>query len=145
MWPSPKILRHSRVDEDVTVGNCRNYPLLVANDLMLLATSQQGRQNALDWSSAACIQVGTKINPKQTDVLCISRRPKQCILQVSDNIVFCSRWSLSTLILYGGIHELQRSEQRDWNPNSEPNAVPRELCCSVVKTGAFKVWKAFSF
>ena len=77
--------------------------------------------------------------------LATALRRKQCVLQVSGNIAYCSRWSLSTLTFCGGIHELQKSEQRGWNPNPEANAVPRELCCSVVKTGAFKVRKAFSF
>jgi len=34
---------HSRVDEGVTIGNCRTYPLLFANDLVLLATRRVAR------------------------------------------------------------------------------------------------------
>jgi len=76
---------HNRVDKGVTVGNCITHPLSFANDLVLLATSQQALQNALDRFSAVCIQAGTKISPKMTDVLCLSRCLKQCILHVSGN------------------------------------------------------------
>jgi len=46
----------------------------------------------------------------------------------------------------GGIHELRKSEQKGINSRiTKANVVLRELCCSVVKTGAFKDRKAFSF
>jgi len=38
----------SEVDEGVTVGNCRNKPLLFSGDWVLLASSQQAFQHALD-------------------------------------------------------------------------------------------------
>jgi len=39
---------HSRVNEVVTVGSCRINPLPIAEDLVLLAFSQQGLQQALN-------------------------------------------------------------------------------------------------
>jgi len=48
-------------------------------------SSQQGLQHAFDRFSAACDHAGTKISTKKIEVLCLSRRPKQCILHVSEN------------------------------------------------------------
>jgi len=54
----------SRVDKDVTVGSCRISCLLSANDLVLLAASEEGLQHALDRFSAVCDQPGVKISTK---------------------------------------------------------------------------------
>ena len=75
----------SRVDEDVTAGSYRINRLLVADDLVMLASSQQCLQHALDRFSAACDRAGTKISTKNTEVLCLSTNPRQCMLQVSGN------------------------------------------------------------
>jgi len=48
-------------------------------------SSQQGLQHAFDRFSDACDQAGTKISTKKIEVLCLSRRPKKCIMQVSGN------------------------------------------------------------
>jgi len=48
-------------------------------------SSQQGLQHAFDRFSTACEQAGTKISSKKTEVLILLRRPRQCILQVSEN------------------------------------------------------------
>jgi len=62
---------HRRVDEGVTVGNCRTYHLLFANDLVLLATYQHVLQKALGRFSAAHIQAGTNVSKDaQSSVLC---------------------------------------------------------------------------
>jgi len=45
---------HSRVDEGVAVGSCRINRLLLADNMVLLAFSQQSLQHALDRFSAAC-------------------------------------------------------------------------------------------
>jgi len=60
---------HSRVDESVTVGNCRINRLLFADDLILLASSQQSIQHALDRFCAACDRARMKISTKNTEVL----------------------------------------------------------------------------
>jgi len=76
---------YSRVDEGVTAGSCRINQLHFADDLVLLASSQQCLQHALDRFSAACDRAGMKINTKYTEVLCLSTKPRQCMLQVSGN------------------------------------------------------------
>ena len=48
-------------------------------------SSQQGLQHAFDRFSAACNQAGMKISTKTIEVLCLSRRLRQCILQVNGN------------------------------------------------------------
>jgi len=48
-------------------------------------SSQQGLQLAFNRFSASCDQAGTKISTKKIEVLCLSRRPRQCSLQVSGN------------------------------------------------------------
>jgi len=100
---------HSRVDEGAewTFGKCRIYPLLFASNLVVLATSQQCLQNAVDQFSAACIQAGTKISPKRTDVLSLSGRPKQCTLQVSGNTLQQVKFKyLGTLRWYSRVTEI---------------------------------------
>jgi len=70
---------HSRVEEGVTSVSCRMNRLLFADGLVLLASSQQGLQHALDRFSAACDRAKMKISAKNTEVLC----QKQYMLQVS--------------------------------------------------------------
>ena len=99
---------HSRVDEGVTVGSYRINRLLVADDLVLLASFEQSLQHALDRFSAACDRAGMKINTKNTEVLHLSTNLRHCMLQLSGNtlqqvekfkhlgVVFASngRWSV---------------------------------------------------
>jgi len=110
IWrPMNWIDSHSPVDEGAewTFGKCRICPLLFASDLVLLATSQQCLQNAIDQFSAVCIQAGTKISPERTDVLCLSGRPKQCTLQVSGNTLQQVKFKyLGTLRWYSQVTEL---------------------------------------
>jgi len=47
-------------------------------------SSQQGLQRAFDRFTAECDQAGTKISTKKIEVLCLSRRPRQCILHVNE-------------------------------------------------------------
>ena len=74
---------HSRVDVTVKVGSCRINCLLFADNLVLLASSQQRFQNAHDRFSVACVRVRMKISTKSTEVLCHPTNPRQCMLQVS--------------------------------------------------------------
>jgi len=57
------------VEEGLTAGSCRIKRLLFADDLVLLAPSQQGLQHALNRFSAACGRVGMKNSTKNTEVL----------------------------------------------------------------------------
>ena len=92
---------HSRVDENVTVESFRINRLLFADDLVLLASSEQGPQHVADRFSVMSDQAGMKISTKQTEVLCLSRNPSQCSLQVSSKTLQQAE-KLST---WGGIHE----------------------------------------
>jgi len=103
---------HSWIGKVVAVSNCNIRRLLFANDLVLLASFEQGLQHALHWFSAACDQAGMKISIKKTEVLCLYRNLIQCMLKVSSNTVHCSRWSSSTP--RGGIHEWRKAEQGAW-------------------------------
>ena len=64
---------YSRVDEGVTSVSCRINHLLFADDLVLLASSQQCLQHALDRFSAACDRAGRKIYTKYTEVLSLCK------------------------------------------------------------------------
>jgi len=73
---------HSRVDEGVTVGSCRINRLLLADDLVLLASSQQF--SAGTRSVFCCVRPSRNENQhKNTEVLCLSTHPRQCMRQVS--------------------------------------------------------------
>jgi len=62
---------HRRVDEIVSVGDCRINRLLFADGLVRgYGSSQQGLQHAFDRFFAACNQAGTKISSKKIEVLC---------------------------------------------------------------------------
>jgi len=98
---------HRRLDEGAPVRNCgMNLCVLRATWYWMRASSQQGLQNAFDRFSAACDKAGMKISTKKIEVLCLSRRPRQCILQVSGNKLHQVPWD--------GILERRKSEQRDW-------------------------------
>jgi len=58
---------------------------LRTNWYCMRGSSQQGLQHAFDRFSAACYQAGTKISTETIEVFCLSRRPRQCILQLSGN------------------------------------------------------------
>jgi len=82
-------------EEGVTfVRSCRINRLLFADDLVLLASFQQGLQHALDRISVACDRARMKISTKNTEVLCLCTNQRQCMLQVSG--IHCSRWRNSS-------------------------------------------------
>jgi len=60
---------HSRVNEGAAGESCRTNRLLYADELVLLASSQQSLQHALDRFSAAFDRAGMEINTKNTEVL----------------------------------------------------------------------------
>jgi len=59
--------------------------LLYVDYLALLELSDQGFHHALHRFSADNDKIGIKISTKQTEVLCLSRNPGQCMLNVSSN------------------------------------------------------------
>jgi len=112
MWPSPKRLRHSRVDEDVIVGNCRNYPLLFANDLVLLAASQQGLQNALDRKSALtnhCIM--SHYTPKAVHSASERQYTAEGEIQVPQQATLRWYWRVADVGTKRLIHEFRKQTQ----------------------------------
>jgi len=112
---------HSRVDQGVTVGSCRNKRLLSADDLVLLASSQQS--SAWTRSVFCCVnRAGMKISTKNTEVLRLSANLRQCVRQVSSNtpqqvekfkylgVVFTSNGRRSARkLIYGLVREMQFS------------------------------------
>jgi len=103
---------HRRIGEGVTVGNCRmNRLLLPMNWYCMRRSSQQDLQYAFGRFSVACDQAGTKISTESIEVLCLSRRPWQCILQVSGNTPQqVERFKYLEVVAFarlgvGGIHE----------------------------------------
>jgi len=73
----------SRVEEGDTFVSCRVNRLLFTKDLVLLSSSQQGPQHALDRFSAERDGARTKINAKNIEVLYLSTNHRQCMLQVN--------------------------------------------------------------
>ena len=73
----------SQADVCATIGNCKISRLLFANDLVLLSSTESGRQRALNSFADACNTAGMKISTAKTEVLHLSRNPDQCVLQVN--------------------------------------------------------------
>ena len=93
--------------------NCRTYHLLFANDLVLLATYQQGLQNALGRFSAAYIQEGTNVSQgAQSSVFC-----KWAAICSSQQVRFKFP---RTVWWYSRVRKL---EQRDWYTDSESKRI----------------------
>jgi len=78
---------HRRVDEGVTVGNCRMNRLLFADELVCGSACMDVLNRVFSTHLIGFLlrPTGTKISTKKTEALCLSRRPRQCILQVSGN------------------------------------------------------------
>jgi len=142
-------LRHN--GEGVTVGNCRMNSLLCflrTNWYCMHGSSQQGLQHAFDRFYTACDQAGTKISAKKIEVLCLSRRPRQCMLQVSGYIL----QQVETPKYLGVVFTSEGSRNREINTQiGKANAVLRELFCSMLakrefaKMAKLSVFKSFFF
>ena len=72
-----------QADECASIENCKISPLLFADDLVLLSSSESGLQRALNSFADACNTAGMKISAAKTEVLHLSRNPDQCVLQVN--------------------------------------------------------------
>ena len=126
--------KHSGVEEGVTVVSCWIKGLLFADDLVLLASSQQSLQHPLDRFSAACNCAGIKISTKYTEVLCLSTNQRRCMLQVSGNTL-----QQLEIFKYLGVvftSDGRQSEEIDTRI-ANANAVQRELYRSVVTKWEF--------
>ena len=77
-----RIVKKSESCGKVTIGDCTVRRLLFADDLVLLDSTQNGLQQAIDRFSDACSVAGMKISTTKTETICLSRQPKQCFFQI---------------------------------------------------------------
>ena len=77
-----RIVKKSESCGGVKIGECTVQRLLFADDLVLLDSTQNGLQQALDRFSDACSVAGMKISTRKTETMCLSRLPKQCSLHI---------------------------------------------------------------
>ena len=77
-----RIVKKSESCGGVKIGECTVQRLLFADDLVLLDSTQNSLQQALDRFSDACSVAGMKISATKTETMCLSRQPKQCSLQI---------------------------------------------------------------
>jgi len=61
--------------QGVAAAICRITCLLLADDVILLASSEKGLEHALDRFSAVCDQAGLKISTAKTEILFL-QKPK---------------------------------------------------------------------
>ena len=66
----------------VKIDDCTVQRLSFADDFVLLDSTQNGLQQALDKFSDACSVAGMKISTTKSETMCLSRQPKQCSLQI---------------------------------------------------------------
>ena len=75
-----RIVKKSERCGGAKIGHCTAQRLLFADDLVLLDSTQNGLQQALDRFSDACSVAGMKISTTKTETTCLSRQPKQSSL-----------------------------------------------------------------
>ena len=129
---------NGRVDEGVTVEGEGSTSCLV-----LLASSEQSirHRHAHDQYSSACDRVGMKFSTKKTEVLCLSRTPRQCMLQVRGNTL-----QQVKLKYLGEVFTSDGRENKEidrWI--GKANAALRELYRSVVTKRSFQSRQSIQF
>ena len=77
-----RIVKKSESCGRVKIGECTVQHLLFADDLVLLDSTQNGLQQALDKFSDGCTVAGMKISTTKTETMRLSRQPKQRSLQI---------------------------------------------------------------
>jgi len=89
------------MDESATVGSCRTNRLLTADNLVLLESSEQGLQYALDRFCVARDQVGLKIRFERSGVLSLQKpKPVRAERELS-----CTATGGEVQVPWDGIHE----------------------------------------
>jgi len=78
-----RIVNRSRGRERVTIGDVDVARLLFADDLVILASSEDDLQRALDRFAAECELAEMRVSTSKTEVMVLSRRPLSCTLHVS--------------------------------------------------------------
>jgi len=77
---------HRRLDKDATVRNSRFNHFLFVDELVLHAWIFSTGSSARIWSVLFCVRPCRNENQRwKIEVLCLSRRPRQCFLQVNGN------------------------------------------------------------
>ena len=119
----------SQADECASIGNCKISPLLFADDLVLLSSTESGLQRALNSFADACNTAGMKISTAKTEVLHLSRNPDQCVLQVNGTTL-----KQVEKFKYLGVTFMSdgRQDEELDTQNSKANAVMQALPYSVV-------------
>ena len=79
-----KIVKKSESCGGVKIGDCTIQRLLFADDIALLDSTQNGLQQTLDRFSEAGSVAGNKISTTKREIMCLSRQPKQCSLQIDE-------------------------------------------------------------
>jgi len=92
---------------------CRINRLLFADDLVLLASSQQVFQHALD-RFATCNQTGVKISTNTDRGTSSLQKPKTVHAASKPHY---SAAGEEVQVPWGSIHERRKAEQRDWYTN----------------------------
>ena len=77
-----RIVKKSESCGGVKIGERTVQRLLFAEDLVLLKSTQNGLQQALERFSDARSVAGMKISATKTESMCLSRQPKQCSIQI---------------------------------------------------------------
>ena len=119
-WSVNWIDNHNRVDEDVTIRNCRINRFQIADDLVLLASSKSlnSLQHALYMVSAACHQAGMENVTRKTEVLRLSRNPRQCAL---DNFKYLG------VVFTSGVKQNEQMDTRIGKANALLRATHRSV------------------
>ena len=79
-----RIVKKSESCGRVKIADCTVQRLLFADDLVLLDSSQNGLQQAVDRFSDACSVTVMKISTTKTETMCLSRQPKQRSLKLME-------------------------------------------------------------
>ena len=77
-----RIVKKSESCGVVKIEECTVQRLSFADDLVLLDSTQNGLQQALDRFSDACSVAAMKISTTKTETMCLSRQPMQCSLRI---------------------------------------------------------------
>ncbi|XP_058616632.1 uncharacterized protein LOC131530397 [Onychostoma macrolepis] len=77
-----RISRRSQGLEDVWFGDLTISSLLFADDVVLLAPSDQDLWHALGWFAAECEAAGMRISTSKSEAMVLSRKKVACPLQV---------------------------------------------------------------
>ena len=77
-----RIVKKSESCGRLKIGECTVQRVLFTVDLVLLDSTQNGLQQALDRFADACSVAGMKISTTKTETMCLSRQPTLCSLQI---------------------------------------------------------------